>query len=72
MQIRTGAEDTWLQGLLSIARDGATDAAGRAERALLAVLDGGCYVSIEATAALEEPGLGQLGQVTTVDSHGMV
>ncbi len=67
VQIRTGAEDAWLQELLSVVHDPATDAAVRAERALLAALDGGCYVPIGAMAVVEGPSLRLLGQVTAVD-----
>ncbi|WP_150255027.1 hydroxymethylbilane synthase [Nocardiopsis deserti] len=67
VQIRTGAEDAWLQELLSVVHDPVTDTAVRAERALLAALDGGCHVPIGATAVAGGPSLRLLGQVTAVD-----
>ncbi|WP_159945318.1 MULTISPECIES: hydroxymethylbilane synthase [unclassified Nocardiopsis] len=72
VQIRTGAGDQWLQDLLAVVHDAATDAAVRAERALLAALDGGCYVPIGALAVVEGPTLRLLGQVTAVDGYQRV
>jgi hydroxymethylbilane synthase len=72
VQIRAGAEDAWLQELLSVVHDVATDAAVRAERALLAALEGGCYVPVGATAVVEGSRLRLLGQVTALDGHQVV
>ncbi|MEV6818545.1 hydroxymethylbilane synthase [Nocardiopsis dassonvillei] len=72
VQVRTGAEDAWLQELLSIVHDPATDVAVRAERALLAALEGGCYVPIGAMAVVEGSSLRLLGQVTAVDGSRVV
>ncbi|WP_435110031.1 hydroxymethylbilane synthase [Nocardiopsis synnemataformans] len=72
VQIRTGAENSWLQELLSVVHDASTDAAVRAERALLAALDGGCYVPIGATAIPEGLTLRLMGQVTSSDGSRAV
>ncbi len=72
VQIRTAAEDAWLRGLLSVVHDAATETAVRAERALLAALDGGCHVPVGATAVVQGASLRLLGQVTSVDGRRSV
>ncbi|WP_231972330.1 hypothetical protein [Nocardiopsis alborubida] len=72
MQVRTGTGDAWLHELLSVVHDAATDTAVRAERALLAALEGGCYVPVGATAVVEGASLRLLGQVTAVDGSRAV
>lgn len=70
LQVR--AEDTSIAQMLAVVHDMQSEATTRAERALMAALDGGCYVPIGAYASEEDGRLHLVAQVTSLDGFQQV